>query len=1305
MKMHNLSKKTLAIFLSLTMLMSCMVWSGVSAATTYTCNFTNYGITGTSDIDKAHNSIATVVDTGEADYGYAMRLEYLTDATGGKAGFRFFGNTTGGSDVTSSNGKVQYNSGTAMGYFYVEFEYKVLSVAGDVDLQVACGSIGWTGDNFNAVGGQEVIETLTGATEWKTARAVVNSNPTQNSAVHIFLQATDPATAAGTQVLVDNVRVIKDYVAPAAVLDYGYDSKTETLNGLEGNAIPFPTPVRDGYVFQGWYDAAEGGNRVTEATFGAVGSTTTYYAQWKESETKSSIRFVTNGGAAIDMIEGEAGVAATLPTPVRPTYVFSGWYEDEGLTQATDGLYPAVGEVKTLYAKWTAINYTAFECDFDTQPVKSDNSTASGYKTYEEGGSPSGDSGDNRVTSTLWAKYYYNQTAEGEEPGSYMELYNNGASDYLAIFRLFGNAGDWQRTINGTAVLGGSDLSRGVNGLTYRIFFKYKVLQADGAATIGIGNKDGTLSTNNLWTDNKTSLGCTLEIPQGGVTADWQTYTGVFTNTSGGNYAFVIGLESEGAAKVLIDDIVMEWMPDERYTNLTFDNNDETGVTSTSKQVAGDALVVPEIGFTRPGYNFVGWYTAEDEVLTTVPAIDTTLTAKWVEDATVTTVSFVTNGVNEQASIYGKAGTAATLPTPTNYAYVFAGWYTDETLETKATNVTFPAEGVTTLYAKWDLPLNSSAYIHPSGLIGTMDFETGEAADYMCQTSSTGKMEISEAQAHTGEKSFLHVFKSGDNAQRGRPRIALTLGDATKQDALQVKAGESYTVSFWIRADRQLKEFTFYAATIGASDFGTMINASSGACHTLQTLDYYAVGSDQINASFSGKEPTYRVLQPEQWTRVVMHIPSIVLDDANDVNYLTIGYTASEFTPGKNAPDCNIYIDDVAVYGDMEVKGELVASDSFEDVALSDYVYRNNYTPAIDTTVAHSGSASLSHTISDIANAQRIRPRVVLKNGAENFVVEAGKSYTVSFWVRSSVDSGAFTFYLATMGTTDVATQISAASGSCHTLQTLSYASVGTPKLGADTSQWGASNEVGSIALTANRWTQVIATIPAAVLDEEGVDNYLALGYTYSYGGNESMTYATKMLYIDDIEIYDGNITDGDEMLDNITSAYQYVAGGDQDGNVVGETAPGSAIYVQNGVEKTAFRVAAKYTAGDAINKVIINGQSYEIVERGMLLGYANTLNGAELTLETTKDGGLAGKASTVTPTNYWDENSGTNRVTYTILVRGVTKELKDVEFVSRAYMIILVNGKETVVYSDMSATFSAQSIYNASGSTATWFS
>lgn len=1312
MNLRILSKKTLAVVMTMAMLLSCMVWSGVSAATTYTCDFTGYAkvdpVNDVNDTDVTGGSIATLVDTGEADYGSAMKLQYQDGATGPWAGFRFFAGT---------NERVQYNnSETTVKYFYVEYEYKVLSVAGSVELRTGCGSLAWSNDNYNpnGYGSSEVIETLTGPTEWKTARTAVQSAPQQNSAVHIYLNADNPAAAAGTAVLVDNVTVVKDYEVPTVVFDLNHDSLTETKKGATGNAVSFPAdPVRNGYDFIGWFDAAEGGNPVTALTFGESGTTRTVYAQWEAASSLSTLTFDVNGGVAIEPVTGATGAAASVADPQKNGYKFAGWYSDVDLqNKVTTLTFPAEnGATATVHAKWDAVDYLVVKTDFNTWPTKIDGTDKAGYST-------TGDStGDNT------AKVWY------DEANGYMKLTPVGTLQRSMGFRLFGN--QWQQTIwNGTAdqqVVGGSDNSRAVGGLTYRITFKYKVVALSVPTDLTVYNKDGSLNTRSdyetdITPDSKycmaTKTLTAADVSDEWATFEWTEFTAAVTE------AWRIGVHpsgnvaTEGDVEILIDDIVIEWIPNSRRAAIELNYND--GITpngfilteSGKDPVVGTTVTLPTPAATRPGYKFVGWVDAEGnpapETLT-VGSLPVAYTATWEEDASTTGIAFEENGGAEIADIYGTAGTVADLPTTTRGLYTFVGWYLDEALEIPAEGVTFPEEGTLTLYAKWNDPVPADNDARPSGVIGTMDFETGTAADYFCQTGWAGVMEVSDVQAHSGEKSFLHLFKSGHNGQRGRPRIALQLGDATKATPLTVKAGESYTISFWIRADRQLTQFTFYAATMGASDFDTMINKDNnvgGEVHTLQTLSYFAVGTN-TNGAFNDKEPKELTLQAEQWTRVIMTVPSIVLDDANDVNYLTIGYSASDFTPGKEAPDCNVYIDDVTVCTDMELNGTLLGTQTFESGTAANFTrFTSKYNMAVSTDFGHAGSASsLKAEIRGTSNSQRGRPRLVLKLGdattAGNFVVEEGKSYTVSFWARvAGANHGTFAFYLATMGASDVDTMINKdnnTGGDVHTLQTLSYCSNGIPMAGGSETSWGAAKEVANAWLSADMWQQIVMTIPAATLDAAGEDNYLALGYTFNKATTNDFS---ADLYIDDIAIYDTTFVDGAELLDDVNSAYQYVGGTEQDNNKLG-AAEGSAVYDRgDGQIRTAFRVGGTFTPGAELTKVKINGKTYDVVERGVLLGYGDV---TVPTLENNK-----GKATATDLNSYWTKNESTGKVTFTALVKGVSAEMVNTQFVARSYMKILVGGEEVLIYSKVSAAFTPQSIYDKacaqSGTAYTWF-
>jgi len=115
-----------------------------------------------------------------------------------------------------------------------------------------------------------------------------------------------------------------------------------------------PTPSREYYTFNGWFTAAEGGERVTEDTTFASMDDVTLYAQW--SYATFALNFNANGGT-VDTASKTATCFTpygALPTPVRDYYTFAGWYtEAEGGTQVTaDTVYNSTADV-TIYAHWT----------------------------------------------------------------------------------------------------------------------------------------------------------------------------------------------------------------------------------------------------------------------------------------------------------------------------------------------------------------------------------------------------------------------------------------------------------------------------------------------------------------------------------------------------------------------------------------------------------------------------------------------------------------------------------------------------------------------------------------------------------------------------------------------------------------------------------------------------------------------------------------------------------------------------------------------------------------------------------------
>ena len=94
-------------------------------------------------------------------------------------------------------------------------------------------------------------------------------------------------------------------------------------------------PTREGYIFQGWFDKAQGGNKITGDT--EFTKDTTVYAQWKLKQY--SIKWDTNGDGTADKTDTvNHGTKPTAPTASKPQvgctkYTFTGW--DKAVVAAT----------------------------------------------------------------------------------------------------------------------------------------------------------------------------------------------------------------------------------------------------------------------------------------------------------------------------------------------------------------------------------------------------------------------------------------------------------------------------------------------------------------------------------------------------------------------------------------------------------------------------------------------------------------------------------------------------------------------------------------------------------------------------------------------------------------------------------------------------------------------------------------------------------------------------------------------------------------------------------------------------------
>lgn len=165
------------------------------------------------------------------------------------------------------------------------------------------------------------------------------------------------------------------------------------------------------------------------------------------------------------------------------------------------------------------------------------------------------------------------------------------------------------------------------------------------------------------------------------------------------------------------------------------------------------------------------------------------------------------------------------------------------------------------------------------------------------------------------------------------------------------------------------------------------------------------------------------------------------------------------------------------------------------------------------------------------------------------------------------------------------------------------------------------------------------------------------------------------------------------------TEAGLFVHGDDSQNSDITGTTSGSAVYIENGVEYSAFRVFGEYIAPDNGNgdadptKVIINadGDVRQLASRHVMLGYKSKPTLENNYVMTTSKGESL---------NYfWTKvknNNGTWTIRYSLLLKKIPKEYKDTEFNVRSAIVYLENGVKKTLYTETyEYGISAQKIYN----------
>lgn len=122
---------------------------------------------------------------------------------------------------------------------------------------------------------------------------------------------------------------------------------------------PVPAAERDGYVFDGWYTSASGGERWNFDTDKVSGAMTLYAGFRAQASDFVGVTYHVGDNVDSSPVSRDVRKGNLLPRPADPVksgYRFEGWFKDEECLNAWDFGTDTVESNITLYAKWTKIH-------------------------------------------------------------------------------------------------------------------------------------------------------------------------------------------------------------------------------------------------------------------------------------------------------------------------------------------------------------------------------------------------------------------------------------------------------------------------------------------------------------------------------------------------------------------------------------------------------------------------------------------------------------------------------------------------------------------------------------------------------------------------------------------------------------------------------------------------------------------------------------------------------------------------------------------------------------------------------------
>lgn len=459
-------------------------------------------------------------------------------------------------------------------------------------------------------------------------------------------------------------------------------------------------PVREGYLFLGWYDGAQGGTKY-DRVGGDNAANVTLYALWQKSDALFSVLYDYMGGEAMGENPVSVGVGEVyelLPAS-KAGYTFLGWNtQKDGSGEYVSRLYN-VDETLYLYAIFEPKTYVVryiFEGNYEGDatnpnmvefgervtllPVALYGHEFVGWYDAEEGGNPVAviDASNILTITTLYARFVPLEFQLHLDAGDGTFVSGGGTQQTLTVgfdervdlpdCSLLGHdflgwndradgSGEYYQTFTGTE--GDQTLYAVYAAREYLIRYEY----------------EGTYESGKV-NPNYITYGETVTLYP--VYRTGYTFAGWYDAKAGGTRVEVIDEHNIGSVSVLY----ARFVPLEFTIRLdagggTFISPDGEASVYTYQVQYGQSLDLPSC--SREGYAFLGWLDEDDnpvEQITAANLGDMSLTASWMQTGVEYRIEYVLAG----GAMEGNPDTAlsdvtVSLSEPVREGYLFLGWY------------------------------------------------------------------------------------------------------------------------------------------------------------------------------------------------------------------------------------------------------------------------------------------------------------------------------------------------------------------------------------------------------------------------------------------------------------------------------------------------------------------------------------------------------------------------------------------------------------------------------------------------------